>query len=101
MVYGVKVFNYLKGWYEVHVFDKRKVAKQYQNELEIMDWENPYMPLAEHMIASEDELSSKDALFEKNVTKNYPLSVNENGRVSRNLYNIRIINNNNAVEIPA
>ncbi len=101
MVYGVKVFNYLKGWYEVHVFEKRKTAKLYQLSLDTMDWEDPYTPFAESMIACRDELSSRNELFEKDVTKNYPLTVAKNGLVQRIPLNIRIINNNNAVEIPA
>ncbi len=102
--YAVKVHNYLKGWYELHIFDTRKDAEKYKKSLEAVvnsEVEDMYVPYSELAIAYEDELSWNDEVFKQRVSKGYWITKNTNGRVHQELCDLRIVNNDNPVEIPA
>lgn len=100
MKYGVKYQNYLKGYYGVVIFDKKKDAENCYDSLEVL-WntdkkiDNDTLDLMYEStfidaIGQEEEFSYKD--LENDVIKDFVFTVNNNGYVSRKTENLRIVN---------
>lgn len=107
MRYGVKVLNYLKGYYGLAIFNTKEKAEKCHKILKIL-WDNDANMTEEEMeffysyafkdiLGYEDELSSKHV--DKDIVEDFGYGVNNNGHCSIEISDIKIINKN-YVEVP-
>ena len=112
MKYGVKIFNYLKGMYEVAVFNDKSAAERcfrmmqdLENNTDLTEDEASaaYAYALNESIGYEDywDCKSYRIKFATQKIKKFKYSTNDNGKVNPQISNLTFVFNGQYVEVPA